>query len=150
MQSQAKFPLCCLYVFPALYEQSCEVYRHQGNTAGFFYIDSDGSGPLGPFQVYCNITVGIIAAFQSIIDEETELQKKDKIWTLMQHNNTELTHVQGANPEKPYSMTLDYGGSLEQLEAVIDGSEHCEQEVAYHCKRSRLLNTPELLISASQ
>lgn len=67
---------------------------------------------------------------------------EDKIWTLMQHNNTELTHVQGANPEKPYSMTLDYGGSLEQLEAVIDGSEHCEQEVAYHCKRSRLLNTP--------
>uniref|UniRef100_A0A4W2FNB8 Contactin associated protein family member 5 n=1 Tax=Bos indicus x Bos taurus TaxID=30522 RepID=A0A4W2FNB8_BOBOX len=108
----------------SLYEQSCEVYRHQGNTAGFFYIDSDGSGPLGPFQVYCNIT-------------------EDKIWTLMQHNNTELTHVQGANPEKPYSMTLDYGGSLEQLEAVIDGSEHCEQEVAYHCKRSRLLNTPD-------
>ncbi|KAI4544287.1 hypothetical protein MG293_004553 [Ovis ammon polii] len=69
-------------------------------------------------------------------------RREDKIWTLMQHNNTELTHVQGANPEKPYSMTLDYGGSLEQLEAVIDGSEHCEQEVAYHCKRSRLLNTP--------
>ncbi|XP_040084855.1 contactin-associated protein-like 5 isoform X3 [Oryx dammah] len=107
----------------SLYEQSCEVYRHQGNTAGFFYIDSDGSGPLGPFQVYCNIT--------------------ETTWTLMQHNNTELTHVQGANPEKPYSMTLDYGGSLEQLEAVIDGSEHCEQEVAYHCKRSRLLNTPD-------
>lgn len=67
---------------------------------------------------------------------------EDKIWTLVQHNNTELTHVRGANAEKPYSMTLDYGGSLEQLEAVIDGSEHCEQEVAYHCKRSRLLNTP--------
>ena len=60
----------------------------------------------------------------------------------MQHNNTELTRVRGANPEKPYSMTLDYGGSLEQLGAVIDGSEYCEQEVAYHCKRSRLLNTP--------
>lgn len=56
MQSQAKFLLCCLCVFPALYEQSCEVYRHHGNTAGFFYIDSDGSGTLGPFQVYCNIT----------------------------------------------------------------------------------------------
>ncbi|XP_022446294.1 contactin-associated protein-like 5 isoform X1 [Delphinapterus leucas] len=108
----------------SLYEQSCEVYRHHGNTAGFFYIDSDGSGTLGPFQVYCNIT-------------------EDKIWTLVQHNNTELTHVRGANAEKPYSMTLDYGGSLEQLEAVIDGSEHCEQEVAYHCKRSRLLNTPD-------
>lgn len=60
----------------------------------------------------------------------------------MQHNNTELTHVQGASPEKPYSMALDYGGSLGQLEAVIDSSEHCEQEVAYYCRRSRLLNTP--------
>lgn len=60
----------------------------------------------------------------------------------VQHNNTELTHVRGANPEKPYAMALDYGGSMEQLEALIDGSEHCEQEVAYHCRRSRLLNTP--------
>ncbi|XP_040330585.1 contactin-associated protein-like 5 [Herpailurus yagouaroundi] len=107
----------------SLYEQSCEVYRHQGNTAGFFYIDSDGSGPLGPLQVYCNIT-------------------EDKIWTSVQHNNTELTRVRGADPEKPYTMALDYGGSMEQLEAMIDGSEHCEQEVAYHCRRSRLLNTP--------
>uniref|UniRef100_A0A8D1KTT9 Contactin associated protein family member 5 n=1 Tax=Sus scrofa TaxID=9823 RepID=A0A8D1KTT9_PIG len=108
----------------SLYEQSCEVYRHQGNTAGFFYIDSDGSGPLAPFQVYCNIT-------------------EDKIWTSVQHNHMELTHVRGASAEKPYSMVLDYKGSLEQLTAVIDGSEHCEQEVAYHCKRSRLLNTPD-------
>ncbi|XP_045059091.2 contactin-associated protein-like 5 isoform X1 [Desmodus rotundus] len=108
----------------SLYERSCEVYRHQGNTAGFFYIDPDGSGPLGPLQVYCNVT-------------------EDKIWTSVQHNNTELTHVQGASPEKPYSMALDYGGNIEQLEAVIDSSEHCEQEVAYYCRRSRLLNTPD-------
>ncbi|XP_051003187.1 contactin-associated protein-like 5 [Acomys russatus] len=108
----------------SIYEQSCEVYRHQGNTAGYFYVDSDGSGPLGPLQVYCNIT-------------------EDKIWMTVQHNNTELTRVKGSDSEKPYVMTLDYGGSMEQLEALIDGSEHCEQEVAYHCKRSRLLNTPD-------
>ncbi|XP_055457438.1 contactin-associated protein like 5-1-like isoform X1 [Psammomys obesus] len=108
----------------SVYEQSCEVYRHRGNTAGFFYVDSDGSGPLAPLQVYCNIT-------------------EDKIWMTVQHNNTELTRVQGSNPEKPYAMTLNYGVSMEQLEALIDGSEHCEQEVAYHCRRSRLLNTPD-------
>ncbi|XP_037066950.1 contactin-associated protein like 5-1-like isoform X2 [Peromyscus leucopus] len=108
----------------SIYEQSCEVYRHRGNKAGFFYVDSDGSGPLGPLQVYCNIT-------------------EDKIWMMVQHNNTELTRVQGSNPEKPYAMTLNYGGSMEQLEALIDGSEYCEQEVAYHCRRSRLLNTPD-------
>ncbi|XP_031235925.1 contactin-associated protein-like 5 isoform X3 [Mastomys coucha] len=108
----------------SVYEQSCEVYRHRGHTAGFFYVDSDGSGPLGPLQVYCNIT-------------------EDKIWMTVQHNNTELTRVQGSSPENPYSMTLNYGASIEQLEALIDGSEHCEQEVIYHCRRSRLLNTPE-------
>ncbi|XP_073097754.1 contactin-associated protein-like 5 isoform X3 [Manis javanica] len=43
----------------SLYEQSCEVYRHQGHTAGFFHIDSDGSGPLGPLQVYCDVTDGV-------------------------------------------------------------------------------------------
>lgn len=55
--------LCCLSViqslslsFEAVYEQSCEAYRHQGKTSGFFYIDSDGSGPLGPLRVFCNIT----------------------------------------------------------------------------------------------
>ncbi|XP_035878469.1 contactin-associated protein-like 5 [Phyllostomus discolor] len=108
----------------SLYERSCEVYRHQGSTAGFFYIDPDGSGPLGPLQVHCNVT-------------------EDKIWTSVQHNNTKLTHVQGASPENPYFMALDYGGSIEQLEAVIDSSEYCEQEVAYYCRRSRLLNTPD-------
>ncbi|KAM6179045.1 contactin-associated protein-like 5 isoform 2-T2 [Rhynchocyon petersi] len=108
----------------SLYKQSCEMYRHQGSTAGFFYIDVDGSGPLGPLQVYCNIT-------------------EDKIWTSVQHSNMELTRVQSAGPKKPYIMVLDYGGSMEHLEAVIDGSEYCEQEVAYHCRRSRLLNTPD-------
>uniref|UniRef100_A0A8C5LGK2 Contactin-associated protein-like 5 n=1 Tax=Jaculus jaculus TaxID=51337 RepID=A0A8C5LGK2_JACJA len=106
----------------SIYEQSCEVYRHQGHTAGFFYIDSDGSGPLGPLQVYCNIT-------------------EDKIWMSVQHNSTDLIPVRGADPKKPYVRTLDYGGSMGQLEALIDGSEYCEQEVAYHCRRSRLHNT---------
>lgn len=44
------------FSFQAIYEQSCEAYRHQGRTSGFFYIDSDGSGPLGPLRVFCNIT----------------------------------------------------------------------------------------------
>ncbi|XP_073097755.1 contactin-associated protein-like 5 isoform X4 [Manis javanica] len=108
----------------SLYEQSCEVYRHQGHTAGFFHIDSDGSGPLGPLQVYCDVT-------------------EDKIWTSVQHNSTELTHVGGAHPGKPYAVALDYGGSAEQLAAVIEGSEHCEQEVAYHCRSARMHDKPD-------
>lgn len=60
----------------------------------------------------------------------------------VQHNNTELTWIQSSNTEKPYVMNLNYGGSMEQLEALIDGSEHCEQEVTYYCRRSHLLKTP--------
>ncbi|RMC18695.1 hypothetical protein DUI87_04591 [Hirundo rustica rustica] len=101
--------------FKAVYEQSCEAYRHQGKTSGFFYIDSDGSGPLGPLRVFCNIT-------------------EDKIWTSVQHNSTGLTRVQGAGPEKPYTMSFNYNSSAEQLEAVINSAEYCEQEAAYHCK----------------
>eukprot|EP00073_Rattus_norvegicus_P052063 XP_017454447.1 PREDICTED: contactin-associated protein like 5-2 isoform X2 [Rattus norvegicus] len=108
----------------SIYEQSCEIYRHRGNKAGFFYVDSDGSGPLGPLQVYCNVT-------------------EDKIWMTVQHTITELTQVQGSNSEKPYAMTLNYGGSMEQLEALIDGSEHCEQEVTYRCRRAHLFNTQD-------
>lgn len=58
----------------------------------------------------------------------------------MQHNNAELTRVQDSSHEKSYITTLDYGGSMEQLEALIDGSEHCEQEMAYRCRRSHQTN----------
>lgn len=40
----------------AVYEHSCEAYKHNGNTSGYFYIDVDGSGPIRPQLVYCNMT----------------------------------------------------------------------------------------------
>ncbi|KAM9508715.1 contactin-associated protein-like 4 isoform 3-T3 [Guaruba guarouba] len=103
-----------------IYEQSCEAYKHRGNTSGFFNIDSDGSGPLGPFLVYCNMT--------------------DVTWTILQHNNTNLTRVKSANRENPHTVFFKYSASLDQLQATINHAEHCEQELAYHCKKSRLLD----------
>lgn len=67
---------------------------------------------------------------------------EDKIWTVVQHNNTELTRVRGTDPGKPYTMNFNYNSSMEQLEVMINSAEYCEQEAAYHCKKSRLLNTP--------
>ncbi|XP_052634434.1 contactin-associated protein-like 4 isoform X1 [Harpia harpyja] len=108
--------------FP-IYEQSCEAYKHRGNNSGFYNIDSDGSGPLRPFLVYCNMT--------------------DTTWTIVQHNNTNLTRVKSANRENPHTVFFKYSASLDQLQATINHAEHCEQELAYHCKKSRLLDKPD-------
>ncbi|XP_010609260.2 contactin-associated protein-like 3 isoform X1 [Fukomys damarensis] len=42
----------------SIYEQSCEALRYRGSPSGPYYIDADGSGPLGPVLVYCNMTDG--------------------------------------------------------------------------------------------
>ncbi|XP_035531842.1 contactin-associated protein-like 5 [Morone saxatilis] len=42
----------------AIYESSCEAYKLIGSSSGFYSIDPDGSGPLGPAPVYCNMTDG--------------------------------------------------------------------------------------------
>uniref|UniRef100_A0A665VD77 Contactin associated protein like 3 n=1 Tax=Echeneis naucrates TaxID=173247 RepID=A0A665VD77_ECHNA len=106
------------------YEQSCEAYKHKGNTSGHYYIDVDGSGPIKPQLVYCNMT-------------------EDTAWMVIQHNNTELTRVHSSPESTRHSAHFDYASEEEQLAAVISQSEHCEQELSYHCRRSRLLNAPE-------
>ncbi|TMS10241.1 Contactin-associated protein-like 5 [Larimichthys crocea] len=109
----------------SVYEQSCEAYKHNGNTSGHFYIDVDGSGPIKPQLVYCNMT-------------------EENTWMVIQHNNTELTRVRPSSGLNPHSVHFDYPTEEEQLLAVISQSEHCEQELSYHCRKSRLLNTPVL------
>uniref|UniRef100_A0A3B4B5P3 Uncharacterized protein n=1 Tax=Periophthalmus magnuspinnatus TaxID=409849 RepID=A0A3B4B5P3_9GOBI len=92
----------------SVHEQSCEAYKHKGNTSGFYYIDVDGSGPIKPQLIYCNMTGSI---------------------------------VQTSPSKKQHSAFFEYTSEEELLAAVISQSEHCEQEVAYHCKMSGLFNT---------
>ncbi|XP_056381233.1 contactin-associated protein-like 4 isoform X3 [Hyla sarda] len=101
------------------YEQSCEAYKYKGNSSGFFYIDSDGSGPLEPFLVFCNMT--------------------DTAISILHHNNTDLKKVKSSNQENAHMMNFKYSADMEQLQATINNSEHCKQEIAYHCKKSRIL-----------
>ncbi|XP_069007196.1 contactin-associated protein-like 4 [Embiotoca jacksoni] len=108
----------------SVYEQSCEAYKHNGNTSGHFYIDVDGSGPIRPQLVYCNMT-------------------EEKTLMVLQHNNTELTRVRPSAGGNQLSVHFQYSSNEEQLLAAISQSEHCEQELSYHCRKSRLLNTPE-------
>ncbi|XP_063741599.1 contactin-associated protein-like 4 isoform X1 [Eleginops maclovinus] len=107
-----------------VYEQSCEAYKHNGNTSGPFYIDVDGSGPIKPQLVYCNMT-------------------EENTWMVIQHNNTKLTRVRPSPDINQLSVHFDYSTEEEQLLAAISQSEYCEQELSYHCRKSRLLNTPE-------
>ncbi|KAF7655233.1 hypothetical protein LDENG_00059110, partial [Lucifuga dentata] len=108
----------------SIHEQSCEAYKHKGNTSGHYYIDVDGSGPIKPQLIYCNMT-------------------EDRTWMVIQHNNTERTRVPSSPEEKQHSAHFDYSSTEEQLSAIISQSEHCEQELSYHCRKSRLLNTPD-------
>ncbi|KAM9345307.1 contactin-associated protein-like 4 [Symphorus nematophorus] len=108
----------------SIYEQSCEAYKHKGNTSGYYYIDVDGSGPIRPQLIYCNMT-------------------EDQTWMVIQHNNTELTKVRPSPGKNQHSAHFEYTSEEEQLVAIISQSEHCEQELTYHCRKSRLLNTPD-------
>ncbi|XP_060990017.1 contactin-associated protein-like 4 isoform X6 [Dama dama] len=104
----------------SIYEQSCEAYKHKGNNSGFYYIDADGSGPLEPFLLYCNMT--------------------ETAWTIVQHNGSDVTRVRNTSPEHPYTGLFEYVASMEQLQATINRAEHCEQELTYYCKKSRLVS----------
>uniref|UniRef100_A0A665TRL0 Contactin associated protein like 3 n=1 Tax=Echeneis naucrates TaxID=173247 RepID=A0A665TRL0_ECHNA len=106
----------------SIYETSCEAYKHRGNTSDYYYIDVDGSGPIRPQLVYCNMT-------------------EDQTWMLIQHNNTELTRVQPLPGKNQHLAHFEYTSEEEQLAAIISQSEHCQQELTYHCKNSRLFYT---------
>ncbi|XP_075960283.1 contactin-associated protein-like 4 [Anarhichas minor] len=108
----------------SIYEQSCEAYKHKGNTSGYYYIDVDGSGPIRPQLMYCNMT-------------------EEKTWMVIQHNNTDLTRVRPSPGKDQHSAHFEYASEEEQLAAVVGQSEHCEQELTYLCRKSRLLNTPD-------
>ncbi|KPP78176.1 hypothetical protein Z043_102337, partial [Scleropages formosus] len=98
-----------------IYEQSCEAYKHKGKTSGFYFIDVDGSGPLNPQKVYCNMT--------------------DKTWMVIQHNNTELTKLKSSSGITQHLAYFNYSANMEQLRAIINQAEYCEQELFYHCKK---------------
>uniref|UniRef100_A0A8P4GQ38 Contactin associated protein-like 5a n=1 Tax=Dicentrarchus labrax TaxID=13489 RepID=A0A8P4GQ38_DICLA len=108
----------------SIYESSCEAYKLIGSSSGFYSIDPDGSGPLGPALVYCNMT-------------------EERVWTVLTHNITAPVRVQGSSLQKPHIMMLNYSASAKQLRTIITGSEQCQQEVVYNCRKSRLFNTKD-------
>uniref|UniRef100_A0A2K6QTQ0 Contactin-associated protein-like 3 n=1 Tax=Rhinopithecus roxellana TaxID=61622 RepID=A0A2K6QTQ0_RHIRO len=106
------------YYFGALYEQSCEAHKHRGNPSGLYYIDADGSGPLGPFLVYCNMT--------------------DAAWTVVRHGGPDAVTVRGAPSGHPRSaVSFAYAAGAGQVRAVVSLAERCEQRLALRCGTAR-------------
>ncbi|XP_041670112.1 contactin-associated protein-like 2 [Cheilinus undulatus] len=108
----------------SIYEPSCEAYKHMGRSSDTFWIDPDGSGPLGPFKVNCNMT-------------------EDKVWTTVMNNLPPKTTVTGSSRERRTVLQVNYSASMDQLTAITGSAENCEQQIAYSCRMSRLLNTPD-------
>ncbi|XP_077886709.1 contactin-associated protein-like 3 isoform X3 [Ictidomys tridecemlineatus] len=96
-----------------LYEQSCEAHKHRGSPSGLYYIDADGSGPLGPFLVYCNMT--------------------DAAWTVVRHSGPDQVTVGGGPRGRARSVTFAYAASAGQLRAAVALAERCEQQLALRC-----------------
>uniref|UniRef100_A0AAY4AMQ7 Contactin associated protein like 2b n=1 Tax=Denticeps clupeoides TaxID=299321 RepID=A0AAY4AMQ7_9TELE len=101
-----------------VHEQSCEAYKHLGKTSDMYWIDPDGSGPLEPFKVNCNMT-------------------EEKVWT------TVANDLLAQSPPNSTWISSVLSSLLLQLNTITSSAEHCEQHVAYGCRMSRLLNTPE-------
>ncbi|XP_070784599.1 contactin-associated protein-like 2a [Enoplosus armatus] len=108
----------------SIYEPSCEAYKHLGRSSDTYWIDPDGSGPLGPFKVNCNMT-------------------EDKVWTTVMNNLPPKTTVTGSSREKRTVLQVNYSASMDQVTAITTSAEYCEQQIAYSCRMSRLLNTPD-------
>ncbi|NWY07509.1 CNTP1 protein, partial [Nothoprocta ornata] len=107
-----------------LYKESCDAYRVSGKTSGNYTIDPDGSGPLKPFTVYCDI-------------------REERAWTIIRHNRHYATRVTGSSAERPFLGEVEYwNASWAEVAALANASEYCEQRIELHCYSSRLLNTP--------
>ncbi|XP_069808570.1 contactin-associated protein 1 isoform X2 [Dendropsophus ebraccatus] len=107
-----------------LYKENCDAYRISGKYSGNYTVDPDGSGPLKPFTVYCDIS-------------------EERAWTIVQNDRYYRTKVVGSSPDQPYLGEVNYwNASWGEVSSLANGSEYCEQRIEYSCYKSRLLNTP--------
>ncbi|KAM4876425.1 contactin-associated protein-like 3, partial [Thomomys bottae] len=124
-QSWATFSCDCTHTgytgatcHSSLYEQSCEAHKYrEEDSSGLYYIDSDGSGPLGPALVYCNMT--------------------DTVWTSVQHNESHLVRAKCSQGDSLQLVHFNYRASMDQLQAIVNHADHCEQELTFPCKKPR-------------
>ncbi|XP_047187916.1 contactin-associated protein-like 2b isoform X1 [Scophthalmus maximus] len=108
----------------SMYQQSCEEYKHLGKSSGSYWVDPDGSGSIAPFRVSCDMT-------------------EEKVWTTVKNNLSPQTSVSNADQEGKAVLQITYNVTDEQVLSITGNAEYCEQYVAYACRMSRLLNSPD-------
>ncbi|XP_041351941.1 contactin-associated protein-like 2 [Gigantopelta aegis] len=105
--------------------RTCDSYFQVGrNVSGIFVIDVDGSGPLDPVYVYCNMT-----------QEHNNHRFGDTVINHNFHPNTTIRQVGFAN--RRYHITYQ-GMTRDHLRALTSYSASCEQKVQYDCLQSAL------------
>ncbi|XP_053372962.1 neurexin-4-like [Mercenaria mercenaria] len=92
-------------------------------------IDPDGSGPIYPFTVTCNIPP---ADFRSHVE------------TWIAHNSMRLSTVDGYQAPNYFVRKVEYESDLAGLTEVIERSDNCEQEILWRCNNSRLMALTDL------
>ncbi|XP_069905922.1 contactin-associated protein-like 3 [Oryctolagus cuniculus] len=107
-----------------LYEQSCEAHKYRGNSSGLYHVDVDGSGPLGSFLVYCNMTA-------------------DTAWTVVPHGGPDTVTVSGTARGLAHSTTFAYGAGAGQLRAAVVLAERCEQQLVLSCRAAQLTDAQD-------
>lgn len=79
-------------------------------------IDVDGSGPLAPFPVTC------------------EFYSDGRVATVVQHSSQDTTPVDGFQEPGSFSQNIEYEASDDQIEALINRSISCRQNIQYACR----------------
>lgn len=60
----------------------------------------------------------------------------------MRHDRLWTTRVTGSSMERPFLAAVQYwNASWEEVSALANASQHCEQWIEFSCYNSRLLNT---------
>uniref|UniRef100_A0A669C1Y1 Contactin associated protein family member 5 n=1 Tax=Oreochromis niloticus TaxID=8128 RepID=A0A669C1Y1_ORENI len=112
-----------------------------------FSCDCSGTGYAGATCHNCEHFVSL--SFLHLLSKpplhplHRPIYSRSKVWTVLSHNSTAPVTVQTSSLQKPHVMIFNYSASAEQLRAIVSGSEQCQQEVVYNCRKSRLFNTKD-------
>lgn len=111
-----------------LYRATCQGYKALGMVQdAYCKVDPDGTGPLGAFNVLCNMTASDAA--KTVINHDKERKK---------HQVT----LDATERASHYFQRIPYVTNIASIRALIQRSANCRQFISYECYNSKLLNSP--------